>query len=80
MEGADINSSLLSYIQHGHPQFFKNACIQAFKSKYYNLCVYLIYSHLYKKSSEEILHNVDPELLVIYGKSLKHARPGTPQF
>lgn len=70
----NINSSLLAYIQTKHTQFIKNACIQAYSDKKYNTCIYIVYSYLYDKSSEEILHSVDPELLILYGKSLKNVR------
>jgi len=70
----NIHSSVLAYVQHNHPQFLKNACIQAFNDKKYNVCAYLVYSSIYEKSSEDILHEVDPDLIIMYGKSLKKIR------
>lgn len=72
----NINSSVLAYVQNDHIQFLLNACLQAYEGKKYNTCCYLVYSYIYNKSHEEILNDVNPDLLVMYSKSIKKIRGG----
>ena len=70
----NINSSVLAYVQNDHIQFLVNACVQAYEAKQYNTCCYLVYAYIYNKSHEEILNVVNPDLLVMYSKSIKKIR------